>query len=231
MMDELKKKNIFVRLYKGDLSLAKTFWLPNILLFLVGTLAVYTASIFIKSPGAWLIYLFFYSIIIWIFHLLIFISILNACKKHKGLLIWRILSRIYSILGLVSFIIIIYCIAFAATVIITDINNNSNLRDKTFLSKLDNYLLNQNLPQKISDVLSLERIMDDQKQQTYIFKNTDPNQELIFDRLDNFFCREMLDFKQNKKVVFQVYDQNNKLKQENELTYGKCLKIINASIK
>jgi hypothetical protein len=227
-VNKKNKKNVLVRLYRGDISLPKTFWISSIALAIIGMFTSYITSFFIKTPGSLLIYLFFHYIIFMIFQLFILRAIWNACKKHKGLLIWRILSRIYAIFMFIVIILVILSIAFEATVIITAVNNTPYLKDKTLSVKINNYLLNQNLPKKISNGISLENIRDNKRDIVYTYKNTSLDEELNIDALDNGFCKSILNAKQYKKIIIKAYDQNNMLIQEDEITYNKCLSMINS---
>jgi hypothetical protein len=84
-------------------------------------------------------------------------------------------------------------------------------------------LLNQNLPKKISNGISLENIRDNKRDIVYTYKNTSLDEELNIDALDNGFCKSILNAKQYKKIIIKAYDQNNMLIQEDEITYNKCL--------
>jgi len=221
-----KRKNIFIRLYRGDISLPKTFWISNIVLFVIVKFTAYLASFFIENQGDLFIYLFFHYIIFMTLNLFILRAIWNACKKHKGLLIWRILSRTYTIFGFISFILIMFSSIFEATIIITAVNNTPYLKGKTISVKINNYLLNQNLPKKISNTISLENIRDNEKDTIYTYKNTSLDEELNFDESANNICKAMLKTKNNKNIILKSYNQNNVLIQENKITYNKCLNMI-----
>jgi hypothetical protein len=224
----VNKKNVLVRLYSGDISLPKTFWISSIALVIIGMFTYYIASFFIKTAGSLLIYFFFHYIIFIIFQLFILRAIWNACKRHKGLLIWRILSRIYAIFMFIVIILGILSIAFETTVIITTVNNTPYQKGKTLSVKINNYLLNQNLPKKISNGISLENIRDNEGDIIYTYKNTSLDEELNIDVLENGLCKSILNVKQYKKIIIKAYDQSNKLIQEDEVTYDKCLNIMSS---
>ncbi|WP_144242725.1 hypothetical protein [Candidatus Francisella endociliophora] len=220
-MKTKNNKNLLNKLLCGDYSLAKTFWLSQLAIFLVALLTAYTASLIIKSPGVWSIYLFFHYMIFICCHIFILIAIWNSCKKYSGFFLWKLLSRFYSILGLIVFTLLIFSLVFGTTIIITDVNSDRDLKNQSIISKLDNYIINQNMPEEISKTLTLEKIINEDDVQTIIYKNIDPSKELDFNKIKTVFCKKKHN-NQIKQILFKVHNQNNKVVQQYQLNYDMC---------
>ena len=99
----------FKKLYNGEYSLARTFWLCYFLVsFLIGLLQSALAA----TVMGVLLYLAL-SVIALVYGVICVVGIWRAASKYTGLALWAILAKIYVVLSIICFVIAIVGALFA----------------------------------------------------------------------------------------------------------------------
>ena len=107
-VEEIKKDNFIIRLFKGDVSLAVTYWVFGMLIGGVGARILLAAIEFnysqlaMNKNGLLLVQSFYW--IIMAYSAFILISIWRSAGKYEGSFIWSGLARAAVILNALSFI-------------------------------------------------------------------------------------------------------------------------------
>jgi len=89
-MDNNQNQNFFIKLLSGNLGLAKTYWIYGVAVSYV------SFAIFVSIESE---YLKGVALAIYVTYMVfLLVGFFNAITKHKGLLIWRVLSMVILIM-------------------------------------------------------------------------------------------------------------------------------------